>query len=168
MPSTYEPIATATSSGSSGTVTFSSIPSTYTDLVLVMQIGYTSGTNYAIVRANGDSDGNANYGNTYLVGNGSSASSGRNGGLSGYYSSFATIGDTTLDLITTMQIFNYANTTTFKTALTRANIASGGTEAIVACRRTDTNAITSLAIKASSSAIFKSGSTFTLYGIKSF
>jgi len=167
MPSTYTPIATTTASGSSGTVTFSSIPSTYTDLILVMQIGYNSGTNYAIVRANGDSDGNSNYGNTYLTGNGSAASSGRNGGLSGFYSSFATIGDTTLNLITTMQIFNYTNSTTYKTALTRANIASGGTEAIVACRRTDTNAITSLEIKASSGATYKSGSTFTLYGVKS-
>jgi hypothetical protein len=166
MPATYEPIATATASGSSGTVTFSSIPQTYTDLVLVIQCGYTSGSHYAIVRANGDNDGNANYGNTYLAGDGSVALSGRNGGLSGFYSSFAILGNTTLNFISTMQIFNYSNTTTFKTSLTRANLASSGTEAVSACRRTDTNAITSLEIKSTSSSIYASGSTFTLYGIK--
>lgn len=166
MPSTYTPIATATASGSSGTVTFSSIPQTYTDLILIIQCGYTSGGHYAIVRANGDSEGNANYGNTYFAGNGSTASSGGNGGLSGFYSSFNLIGNTTLNFISTMQIFNYSNTTTFKTALIRDGLTSGGTETIVACRRTNTNAITSLEIKSTSSSIFASGSTFSLYGIK--
>jgi hypothetical protein len=166
MPSTYTPITTATASGSSGTITFSSIPQTYTDLVLVIQCGYTSGSNYAIVRANGDSEANSNYGNTYVLGDGSTASSGGNGGLSGFYSSFGTVGNTTLNFMSTMQIFNYSNTTTFKTSLTRANLASSGTETIVACRRTNTNAITSLEIKATSSSIFATGSTFSLYGIK--
>ena len=166
MPATYEPIATATASGSSGTLTFSSIPQTYTDLILVMKLGYVSGGHYAIVRANGDSEGNANYGNTYLLGTSGGASSGRNGGLSGYYSSFGIVGDTTLNFVTVMQIFNYSNTTTFKTSLTRANLANSGTEAVVACRRTDTNAITSLEIKGTSSSVFATGSTFTLYGIK--
>lgn len=166
MPKTYEPIATATASGSSGTVTFSSIPQTYTDLILVMKLGYTSGGHYAIVRANGDSDGNANYGNTYVLGTGGGASSGRNGGLSGYYSSFGITGDTTLNFMSVMHIFNYSNTTTFKTALTRDNLAGSGAEAVAACRRTNTNAITSLEIKGTSSSVFASGSTFTLYGIK--
>jgi hypothetical protein len=166
MPSTYEPIATVTANGSSGTVSFTSIPQTYTDLVLVMQIGYTSGTNYAVVRANGDIESNANYGNTYLAGDGTSAISGRAGGLSGFYSSFALLGNTTLNFISTMHIFNYTNTTTFKSSLTRANLASSGVDAVVACRRTDTNAITSLEIKATSSAVYASGSIFSLYGIK--
>jgi hypothetical protein len=166
MPSTYEPIATATANGSSGTVTFSSIPQTYTDLILVMKLGYTSGGHYAIVRANGDSDGNANYGNTYLLGAGTSGSSGRNGGLSGFYSSFGIVGDTTLNFMSVMHILNYSNTTTFKTTLTRVNLANSGTELIAACRRTNTNAITSLEIKSTSSSIYASGSIFTLYGIK--
>lgn len=167
MAATYEAIQTATASGSSGVVNFTSIPQTYTDLILVMKLGYTSGTNYAVVRANGDGEYNTNYGNTYLAGNGTAASSARNGGLAGFYSSFAIQGNTTLDFIATMHIFNYSNTTTYKTALTRANLTSAGTEAVVACRRTDTNAITSLEVKATSSSIFSSGSTFTLYGVKS-
>jgi hypothetical protein len=166
MALTYEPIATATASGSSGTISFASIPQTYTDLILVMRLGFTSGSHYGIVRANGDTDASSSYGNTFLGGSGAGVSSGRNGSLSGFYSSYLTIGNTTLDFVTIMQINNYSNTTTFKTALTRAGRGSGGTEAIVSSRRTDTNAITSLEVKATSSAIFASGSTFTLYGIK--
>lgn len=166
MPVTYESIATATASGVSGTVTFSSIPQTFTDLILVMQLGYLAGSHYAIVRANGDNDGNANYGNTYLLGDGSSASTGGNSGLSGFYSSFGILGNTTLNFMSVMQIFNYSNTTTFKTALIRDNLVTSGTESVVAVRRTDTNAITSLEIKATSAAIYAAGSIFTLYGIK--
>jgi hypothetical protein len=160
---TYEPIATTTTSGNSSLVTFSSIPQTYTDLILVMQVG-TSNSGYVIVRANGDTDSASNYGNTYLLGNGSAGSSGTNGGLSGFYSSFGITSSSTLNFISTMQILNYSNTTTFKTALTRDNLASSGVEAIVACRRS-TSAITSLGIQGTAFATFTNGSTFTLYGI---
>ena len=160
---TYEPIQTYTTSGSAASVTFSSIPQTYTDLILVMQVG-TSNSGYVIVRANGDTDSASNYGNTRLTGDGSTASSGTNGGLSGFYSSFGITSSSTLNFITTLQFFNYANTTTFKTTLTRANLASSGTEAIVACRRS-TSAITSLGITGTASVTFTNGSTFTLYGI---
>lgn len=166
MTVTYTPIATATATGSSGTVSFNSIPQTYTDLILIMRLGFVSGSHYAVVRANGDADSNSSYGNTYLAGAGAGVSTGRNAGLSGFYSSYATTGNTTLDFVSVMQINNYSNSTTFKTALTRDGLGSNATEAVVSCRRTDTNAITSLEIKATSSALFASGSTFSLYGIK--
>ena len=165
MALTYELIASATASGSSGTITFSSIPGTYTDLVLVTRHGYTSGTNYAIIRANGDGD-NSNYGNTYIGGYGGAPSTGRNGGLSGLYTSYGLQGNTTLNFMSTTYIYNYSNSTTYKVAMTRNSLLSSGTELIVGCRRTNTNAITSLDIIGTSSSIFASGSTFKLYGIK--
>jgi hypothetical protein len=166
MTVTYTPIASATATGSSGTVSFNSIPQTYTDLILIMRLGYVSGSHYAIVRANGDLDSSSSYGNTYLGGAGAGVSTGRNASLSGFYSSYATIGDTTLDWVGVMQINNYANSTTYKNALTRSGRGSNGTESVISCRRTNTNAITALEIKATSSALFVSGSNFTLYGIK--
>jgi len=162
---TYVALQTQTLASSASSVTFSSIPQTYTDLVLELQCGYVSGTHYAIIRMNGDSSGNANYGNTFLAGNGSSASSGRNGGLSGVYTSYGFQGDTTLNFNATVHFMNYSNSTTYKTTLTRDNLASAGTEAVVCCRRTDTNPITSFIITPDSGASFLAGSTFTLYGV---
>jgi hypothetical protein len=67
MPITYEPIATA---AWSGTVTFSSIPSTYTDLRVVVAGSNFVGQNIAI-RFNNDA-GN-NYFGVNVRGNGTSA-----------------------------------------------------------------------------------------------
>jgi len=59
MPATYEPIATTTLGSAAATITFSSIPATYTDLVIVfagtatanlnplMSFNSDSGTNYS-------------------------------------------------------------------------------------------------------------------------
>jgi hypothetical protein len=63
-----------------------------------------------------------------------------------------------------MQIQNYSNTTTNKTALIRDNFATYGTFARVALWRS-TSAITSITLTMSSST-FATGSQFTLYGIK--
>lgn len=70
MAATYEPIATTTASGSSSSITFSSISSAYTDLVLVANASVTSGSDTAILRFNGDTG--SNYSRTFLSGNGSS------------------------------------------------------------------------------------------------
>lgn len=59
--SSYESIATATGTGSSGTITFSSIPSTYKSLQL-RGIGLqTSGTNDLRIRFNGDTGTNYSW-----------------------------------------------------------------------------------------------------------
>jgi hypothetical protein len=59
---------------------------------------------------------------------------------------------------------DYANTTTFKTWLTRSSTASKGVDEIVALWRS-TSAITSLDVRAASDN-FGTGSTFKLYGIE--
>ena len=84
MALTYDPIATTTISGSStNTYTFSSIPSTYTDLVLAFA-NFQGTTNYSFaLRFNGDSGSNYSY--TVLEGNGTSASSGTSTSTTGYY-----------------------------------------------------------------------------------
>jgi len=74
---TYEPIATTTLGTAQPTVTFSSIASTYTDLVIVAQLTTAAPTNMRI-RFNGDTT--ANYSNTTVTGNGSTATSVRETG----------------------------------------------------------------------------------------
>jgi hypothetical protein len=168
MPKTYEPINTQTLGSAVSTVTFSSIPSTYTDLVLVVSGAMASGSGtFAFWQANGDTATNYSY--TTLHGVGSSAYSDRLVNTSqptlNYYSDMSTTLGQSVMVATWL---NYSNATTFKTALVRSGNATGsaypGTSAIVGMWRS-TAAITSLAIKANG-VNFAIGSTFTLYGIK--
>jgi len=165
MTATYDCIATTTTSGSAGTVTFSSIPSTYTDLILVYN-GGLSGFDYVFGRFN--SDTGTNYSGTAIYGNGTSAASHR-------YSSTAYlqligwgIGQgTALTSVGLVHIMNYANTTTNKSVIVRDinPESSGGTQAGVHLWRS-TAAITSITLTGINSRTYTNGSTFTLYGIK--
>lgn len=162
MASTYTPIATTTLGSNSGTVTFSSIPSTYTDLVLVINSGATQAVD-AIMRFNNDST--ALYSFTTLSGDGTSATSARRSAKTEIYLDWVASLPTTITDNMIVQIMNYSNTTTYKTAIARHNLASGGTDAIVGLWRS-TSAINRVdIINAGSAGIFLAGSTFTLYGI---
>jgi len=163
---TYEPIQTQTLSSATNTVTFSSIPQTYTDLVLVFNGGgsATSGENI-VLQFNGDTG--TNYSCTVLAGNGSAAASYRESNYTAVRASYASAFYNTLTNTTVVQIMNYTNATTYKTVLSRSGIANGtfaATEAIVSLWRATPAAITSIVAKATVGN-FLSGSTFTLYGI---
>ena len=73
MPTTYEPIQSYTLGSATTGITFSSVPSTYTDLRVVL-VEATDGANLGI-RFNSDTASNYSY--TYVQGNGSTASSSR-------------------------------------------------------------------------------------------
>jgi hypothetical protein len=73
MPSTYQLISSNVLTSSAASVTFSSIPSTYTDLVLRYSARNDDTTTILLVRFNGDTA--TNYSNTILRGSGSAASS---------------------------------------------------------------------------------------------
>jgi len=157
---TYTPIATTTLGSSTSSYTFSSIPSTYTDLVLVVQTQWTtSGNSDAAVRFNGDTG--TNYSRTWVEGNGTAASSGRASNenqmyILGYFS----------NTISTeiMQIMNYSNTTTYKTAINRESANPADSNVGIKCGLwRSTAAINSITLLGSKS--FAAGSTFTLYGI---
>lgn len=140
--------------------TFSSIPATYTDLVIVAN-GNTSALVDTYLRFNGDSTSGL-YSTTRLYGNGSTAASDRyanqNHILSGDF-------NTTSNTSTIFQIQNYSNASTFKTSLIRSNYAGSIVFANVGLWR-NTAAITSVTIS-TSSGNFAVGSTFSLYGIAS-
>ena len=165
MPSTYTPIATTTLGSAQATVTFSSIAGTYTDLVLICNIAQAAGNNSLRIRYN--SDTGTNYSRTYLLGNGSTASSGRTSSdVSGYVSE--TTGSTTLELAVVAHIMNYSNTTTYKTHISRSNRASSSVDAVVGLWQS-TSAITRIDLAIGGSFPtnnFATGSTFTLYGIE--
>lgn len=164
MAKTYTPIATQALTTSAASVTFSSIPSIYTDLVLVTTVIAATGgvEDYTpLMQVNGDTA--ANYSTIRLTGNGASAATQNTSDQNfariqtdGYLSS-------TIPQNSIINIMNYANTTTYKTFLQRANQADTVANAAVSLWRS-TSAISSITffIHTGNAGI---GSTFTLYGI---
>jgi hypothetical protein len=160
----YDSIATVNaSSGSLATITFSSIPSTYTHLqIRAMGRSDTGseGAQVAYMQFNGDTG--SNYSNTFLYGDGSSVISGRSSSqtsIGGMGRSGTSQGNGII------QVMNYSNTTTNKTTIGRGSLASQLVIATVGLWR-NTGAITSVKLEPESGTI-DTGSTFTLYGIKS-
>jgi hypothetical protein len=167
MSSTYEPIATTTLGSSQANIEFTSIPATYTDLVIIFNGLGAGSTNNLELQFNGDTSNN--YSDTYLSANGSSASSGRESStkssiLVANNGNPPTSGSAySLSII---NIFNYTNTTTYKTVLSRSNNAGNGLDAIVGLWRNTPAAITSVKVFIKSGVNLASGSSATLYGIK--
>lgn len=159
---TYTPIATNTLSSAAATVTFSSISGAYTDLVLVIVPANSAGSTVR-VQLNGDTG--SNYSNTFLKGNGTSATSARSTSQT-----YLTLGDDAAptrvlgECVWICNIMNYSNATTNKTVLTRANVASVAVEAVVGLWRS-TAAINQVSVQQGGAVTFSTGSTFTLYGI---
>ncbi len=155
---TYTPIATTTLGSAAASYTFSSIPSTYTDLVLVFN-GQQSASSNIYVQMNGDTA--TNYSDTFLYGNGTTAASTRDSTVAQI--SIGSSGLVNQDTVATSHFMNYANTTTNKTTITRSNTPAYMTLAYVGLWRS-TAAINALKIFAMTGNL-NAGSTFTLYGI---
>jgi hypothetical protein len=160
--STYTPIASQTLSSAAASVTFSGIPQTYTDLVVVVNATNSSGGDNAVaLRFNGDTG--SNYSMTRISGDGTSASSERNSNSTLMYLGLS---NSTVYNSDIYHIMNYSNTTTNKTVLGRGNVANSRVRASVGLWR-NTAAITSVTVINDASVNFASGSTFNLYGIAS-
>ena len=159
--STYTPLATTTTSGSAANYTFTSISGAYTDLVIVVN-GGGSTTADLYVRLNGDTG--SNYSSTLLSLDNVTAVSGRYSNatamrLTDGGSLSNTLGATNQIL----NIINYANTTTYKSVMSRTNRAAGGLDFFVGLWRS-TSAITTVLLYPGSGT-FLDGTTLTLYGI---
>lgn len=174
MPSTYTPIATTTFTSAASSYTFSNIPTTYTDLILVFADVTLSGSGAATIDlqvGNGSIDTNSNYSFTNM-------------GARAFSSTpfIASLQTTTVfrsnwyTAITPTQagmgiihFMSYSNTSIFKSMLSDSRIQPGdstysGTETIASLWRS-TSAINTIKI-APNTGSFAAGSTFTLYGIK--
>lgn len=171
----YDPAATfliqrVAGTGSSGTITFSSIPQNYKHLQLRCLTRSTVSASvdyFSVTRFNSDSGNNYSY--HYLFGNGSSAGSG--GSFSQNNLAFPTIlGNTaTANCMTVgiLDVHDYSSTTKNKTVRTFEGWDANGTGAayINSSLWQSTSAVTSMTITAPSSANFTSTSTFALYGM---
>jgi hypothetical protein len=169
MSSTYEPIATTTLGSDQTSVTFSSLNTTnYTDLVLVAKASITGGGAASLLfRFNGDTASNYSY--TRMYGDGSSAASDR--ATNQTAGGIGIIGNQAVSSAGTFiaSIQNYLNSTTNKTVISRGSDTAGGYVSTYVSLWRQTSTISSLELKFGSIGGFesaRSGSTFTLYGIK--
>jgi hypothetical protein len=171
--SSYESIATVTvGSGGSSTISFTSIPSTYTHLQVrgIGRVSVTgSGTETLLMRFNTDTAANYSVHNVY--GNGTSASAGgaanttsigiydmpRTGELANSFGSYV------------IDILDYGNTNKYKTSRALAGMdTNGSTYAYIGLYSgnwRNTNAITQIDLT-SSGGNFVQYSSFALFGIK--
>jgi hypothetical protein len=163
MPKTYTPIASqSVTNTSTGTITFSSIPQTYTDLVVVSNLGMVTASRLYL-RFNGITTNT--YSDRYITGTGGAfAGSDINGNamtVGGAWNGFST----SLDASNVINIMDYKNTTTFKSLIARTanNKTGSGSVDALSGLWSNTSAITSVSLIGGSN--FLAGSTFTLYGI---
>ena len=159
---TYVALDKITTTNAVTSVSFTSIPQGYTDLVVVHS-GYGSilfGSNFQF---NGDTT--TTYSNTVINGNGTTASTSRDSGANylnavGLFNTSAS-NDLGANIA---HIMNYSNTTTFKTVLARMGSAGWGTRFNVNLWRS-TAAINRIDIITGGAQTFNVGSIFCLYGI---
>ena len=164
---TYTLIQSITASGSVSDVEFTSIPSTYTDLVIVCQ-GRTANavSEQAItVYLNNDFSGIASF--TEMRGDGSTATSSRltaqSGFRVGYFAGASAASGIVGQCI--FSVIDYSNTNTFKTTIARGGTASSSTTASASLWRS-TAAITRVGMATFGAGNYVAGSTFRLYGIE--
>jgi len=164
---TYVPIATQTLSTAASSITFSSIPSTYTDLRIVI-VGTTSSSSVNLnIQFNGETGASATtYSFTSITGNGSAAASHNATNTWSWVPTWVTGLQTSIPTFYTIDIFSYAGST-YKTGLmtTSTDInGSGSVERSVGLYR-NTSSITSLSFTQTGSVTYSAGTTATLWGI---
>ena len=158
--STYTPIYSQTLSGSTSSITFSNIPTTYTDLMLeISGKNSTYNASSGELRFNGDTG--SNYSNTELTGGSGGAQSFRTANASSQQIYRTDSGNFSANVV---HIQNYSNSTTYKTIIGRYSTPSvvGGFAGLWR----NTSPITSITMIPEGGTTFSSGSTFTIYGIK--
>jgi hypothetical protein len=173
VPNSYESIATATGTGSSGTITFSSIPATYSHLQIrcIARTDTGFATDYIQFRFNSDTGSNYTYHG--LEGDGASAA-----GFGATAQTFALTTNITGSAATAnamgtavIDIIDYASTSKYKTVRTiggqdQNSGSNTGQIRLISNLWLSTSAINSITFTSYRSASWTTSTTFALYGIK--
>ena len=156
MPTnTYKPIASITLGSSASSVTFSSIPQDYRDLVLVIDGAQTT-ENPVAFELNDDAGGN--YTGVWMAGNGSAV-----GSVNNIVNRFAYVSNDQARASAIVQFMDYSATNKHKTVLSRSN-SIGYSVIAHAHRWANTSAITKIDLQPFSQ--FTATTTISLYGIE--
>lgn len=161
----FDSISTTTLGSNQSTVTFSSIPQTYTHLQLRCNIlSSVAGGSSATIRFNSDSATNYSWHTIY----GSGAAAGAGSGVTQNLIYLYFTGNTTSPSGNILDILDYTNTNKFKTSRILEGFdvnGVGGYTAITSGNWRSTAAITSIVLT-STSGTFNTNSSFALYGMK--
>jgi hypothetical protein len=153
-----------------GTVTafsFSDIPQTYQDLMIIADIRSIGGGAGAGWVINGNPSG-VTYGTTTIKGDGSSATSARGSSMSYGASQVGALGSTAgINALMIVHFLNYANSTTKKTWIqkTASDINGSGFVGMESMANSSNSPITSITCSTANGSVNWIG-TATLYGIK--
>lgn len=150
-------LATITLQVAAPLVTFSNIPNTYRDLVLVVRANTTSSFDPISMVFNSDTVTARN--GRHMTGNGSTASSGTYSDLR-LGDIYSTFNEPSLFIAT---IADYSATDKHKVYLSRSNQVGNYATAIFG-RWASNNAVSSISLSGQYSGSFSAGSTFSLYG----
>ncbi len=168
MATTMKLIAKNVLDTTAASITLSSIPATYDDLLLVMSLrSNRASLDYTDVRGrfNGATS-DTNHSGRYLFGSGSTTASGTESFCRFAYATGATATSSTFSS-TEIYIPNYAGSTNKSYSMTTVHENNSSTAYMIAYAGlwSSTSAITSIEVIADASS-FVSGSSFCLYGIK--
>ena len=168
MPDTFIKIASVTvGSGGAATISFSSIPSTYTDLCLKISGRNTQPSSILYLTFNGSSSG---YSYRRLYGNGSSAASDSASSQSSIAFIAFQVSTYTASTFSSSEVYvpNYAGSNNKSVSIDEVteNNATLSVAALDAGLWANSAAITSITLTPDSSGNFAQYSTATLYGIK--
>lgn len=161
MATAHVLISTQTLASAVSSVTFSSISSSYRDLILVNNTSASAGA-FTTLRFNGDAA--SNYQFTTLEGNGSSAVSNNSASTMLFLMWAGTNDLSATQSNSIVQIFDYSATDKIKTTLSRVNSTAVNVVASTG-KWNSTAAITSVTVMTNGAPTFNIGSTFSLYGV---
>lgn len=158
--SAWTPLATLTLTGSQSSVTFSNIPQSYRDLIVVTNTATPSGYSQMYCRMNNNSTSIYRY--LWMMGDGSVRRSGQWNNEPWIYGQTYTSEQGTAFQPSWLNIFDYTSTVKRKDTLWRLSSYVG--TILSSGRFNSTSAVTSVTIGLSSNS-FAVGSTFSLYGV---
>jgi hypothetical protein len=164
MAITYDRINSTTLSSTATDITFSSIPSSYTDLIIVCNFKIVAGGDLVLnIQLNGDTG--SNYSQVYIAGVPAAAAA-AGSTLNSSYIDAGYFGSNAGNFSTsTTHFFSYSNTSHNKSTITTMASQNGGQVTTYVNLWRSNSAINSIKVFSASSKTYAIGSMFTLYGI---
>ena len=161
MPTpTYTALATVTLASTASSVTFSSIPATYRDLILTFTASNSAaGLTYSVIRVNGQTG--SIYSKVAMLGLANNTTTSYSTTTTSIETGDLAPSEATFEI---HQFMDYSATDKHKTVLTRWNARNATIVDAEASRIAITSAITTISVATASSS-YASGSTFNLYGV---